>query len=133
MLPTGIIGIVVFHPTLRKAAIGIIESFLMALAVASVSLQIGFKGPDFSGTRRARMVRQEWSLIGSVVGFVTGLGVFAPVLAQYGYSLISAVSVSTLDYAIGVVISAVISIAVTAVFYKINVGSAEELLRKAEF
>ena len=133
LLPTGIIGIVVFHPTLRKAAIGIIESFLMALAVASVSLQIGFKGPDFSGTRRARMVRQEWSLIGSVVGFVTGLGVFAPVLAQYGYSLISAVSVSTLDYAIGVVISAVISIAVTAVFYKINVGSAEELLRKAEF
>ena len=60
----------------------------MALAVASVSLQIGFKGPDFSGTRRARMIRQEWSLIGSIVGVVTGAAVFAPVFAQYGLRVI---------------------------------------------
>jgi hypothetical protein len=132
LLATGSIGIVIFHPTLRKAVIGMVEAFLIALAVASVSLQIGFKGPDFSGTRRARMVRQEWSLLGSVVGVVTGVAVFAPVLAQYGYGLYYNSSVSTLNYAIGVVISAAISIVITAVFYRINIGSAEELLRKAE-
>ena len=132
LVATGFIGIVVFHPTLRKAVIAMIEAFLMSVAVASVSLQIGFKGPDFSGTRRARMVRQEWSLMGSIVGVITGVGVFAPVLAQYAYWLYyQASSVSTLNYAIGVGISAVISIIITVVFYKVNIGSAQEFSAKS--
>jgi hypothetical protein len=132
LLITGVIGIVVFHPSIRKAIIAMVESFLMAMAVASASLQIGFKGPDFSGSRRARMVRQEWSLIGTAVAAIVGAVVFAPVFAQYGLALLSGTSVSTLNYAIGVAISAAISIAITAVFYRINISSAEELLRKAE-
>jgi hypothetical protein len=132
LVATGAIGIVVFHPSLRKAIIAMLEAFFMSLAVASVSLQIGLKGPDFSGTRRARMVRQEWSLLGSIVGIVTGVGVFAPVLVQYAFGLYSGVSVSTQNYAIGVAISAVISIVVTAVFYRVNIGSAQEFLRKGE-
>ena len=64
LIVTGFIGILFFHPSLRKTIIAMVEAFFIAVAVASVSLQIGFKGPDFSGTRRARMVRQEWSLIG---------------------------------------------------------------------
>jgi len=129
---TGFIGIIVFHPSLRKAGIAMIEAFFMALAVASVSLQVGFKGPDFSGTRRQRMVRQEWSLIGSVVGVITGAAVFAPVLVQYAFGLYSGISVSTLNYTIGVAISAAISTSISAVFYKINIGAAQDLLRKAQ-
>ena len=109
-----------------------IEGFFMSLAVASVSLQIGLKGPDFSGTRRARMVRQEWSLLGSIVGVVTGVGVFAPVLVQYAVGLYYNSSVSTLNYAIGLAISAAISVVITAVFYRVNIGSAQDFLRKAE-
>ena len=132
LLATGFIGIIVFQPTLRKAVIAMIEAFLITLAVASVSLQIGFRGPDFSGTRRQRMVRQEWSLIGSIVGVVVGAVVFAPVFIQWGLAALYGTSVSTLNYAIGVGISAAISIAISAVFYKINISSAKELLRKAE-
>jgi hypothetical protein len=132
LLATGFIGIVIFHPSLRKAVIGMVEAFLMSLAVASVSLQIGFKGPDFSGTRRARMVRQEWSLLGSVAGITTGAAVFVPVLAQYAYGLYYNISVSTLNYIIGIAISAAISLIITAIFYRVNIDSAEELLRKAE-
>ncbi|MGA2681553.1 MAG: hypothetical protein ABSF44_07115 [Candidatus Bathyarchaeia archaeon] len=132
LVVTEAIGIFVFHPSLRKAVISVLEAFFMTLAIGSVSLQIGFKGPDFSGTRRARMVRQEWSLLGSVVGVITGVGVFAPVLAQYAFGLLSKVSVSTTNYAIGVAISAAISIAVTVIFYRVNLGSAQEFLRKAE-
>ena len=132
LIATGFIGVLVFHPSLRKAVIAMVEAFLMALAVASVSLQIGFRGPDFSGTRRQRMVRQEWALLGSVVGVIVGAAVFAPVLVQYALSLYTGTPVSALNYAIGVGISAAISAAVTAVFYKINIGSAAELLRKAE-
>ncbi len=126
------VGIVFFHPSLRKTIIIMVESFLMVLALASVSLQIGIKGADFSQTRRARMVRQEWSLIGLVICSLVGAAVFAPVLAQYALSLFSRTSISTLDYAIGVAISAAISLAITAVFSRINIGSAKELLRKAE-
>ncbi len=132
LLASGFIGIIVFQPTLKKAIVALIESFFMAVAVASVSLQIGFKGPDFSGTRRQRMIRQEWSLIGSIVGIIVGAVVFAPVFIQYGLALLYGTSVSTFNYTIGVSISAAISIAISAVFYKININSAKELLRKAE-
>ena len=57
------IGIVFFHPSLRKITVAMIESFLIVLPVSAISLQVGFKGADFSQTRRQRMVRQEWSLI----------------------------------------------------------------------
>ncbi len=132
LLATGFIGVIVFHPTLRKTIIAMIEAFLMTIAVASVSLQIGFRGPDFSGTRRARMIRQEWSLLGSVVGVITGAAVFAPVFVQFALALYFGTSVSTLNYILGVAISAAISIVITAIFYRINVGSANEFLRKAE-
>jgi len=132
LLATGVIGIVVFHPSARRIIISMTEAFLMAIAVASVSLSVGFRGPDFSGTRRARMIRQEWSLIGSIVGVITGGAVFAPVLAQYVLALFFGTSVSSLNYAIGLGISAVISVTITAIFYRINIGSAREFLRKAE-
>ena len=128
----GIVGTVVFHPSLRKIVVGLIEAFLIAVAVASVSLQIGFRGPDFSGSRRQRMVRQEWALIGTAVGVLTGAAVFAPVFAQYGLALLSKTSISSSNYAIGVLISAAISLAISAVFYRINVASAKDLLQKAE-
>jgi len=132
LLATGAVGIVVFHPSIRKAIIAMVESFFMAVAVASASLQVGFRGPDFSGSRRARMVRQEWSLIGTALAAVVGAVVFAPVLAQYAFALLSKTSVSTLNYAIGVAASAAISLIITAIFYKMNISSAEELLKKAE-
>ncbi len=126
------IGAVFFHPTLRQAIIVMVEAFLMVLAVSSISLQVGFKGADFTQTRRARMVRQEWSLVGLAVCALAGVAVFAPVLVQYGLALFSNTATSTLNYAIGVAISAAISIAISVVFHRINVGAARDLLRKAE-
>ncbi|MGA2387006.1 MAG: hypothetical protein ABSG33_10795 [Candidatus Bathyarchaeia archaeon] len=126
------IGVVFFHPSVREAIVATVEAFLMVLALSSVSLQVGFKGADFSQTRRARMIRQEWSLVGLIMCAVTGAAVFAPVIIPYGLSLLSGRSSSTLDYAVGVAISAVVSIAISAIVYRINIGSAEELLRKAE-
>jgi len=129
---SGVIGIAFFHPSLRKAAIGMAEALFMALAVASVSLQIGIRGPDFSGTRRARMVRQEWSLLGLIAGVIVAAAVFAPVLGLYAYGLAFNTLVSTFSYGFGVIASAAISAAITAVFYRINISSAQEFLRKAE-
>ena len=65
--------------------------------IAAISLQIGIKDADFSGTRRARMIRQEWSLIGFIIGAIVGAAVFAPVLAPYLLSLVFGSSISTLN------------------------------------
>ena len=133
LIISSIVGILVFHPTVRKIVIAIIESLLISIAAGAVSLQIGLKGPDFSGTRRQQMVRREWALIGTAVSFLVGIAIFIPVLAQYGLAFIKGTSVSTTNYAIGVVISVIISFTITAVFYKIDIGNARDFLRKAEY
>jgi hypothetical protein len=126
------VGIVYYHPSLRKTIVEIVEAFLLVLALASVSLRVGFKGADFTESRRARMVRQEWSLIGLAVCAIAGAAVLAPVVAIYLLSLLSSGYLSSLILAIGVVISAAISIAISTYFYKTNIDSANDLLRKAE-
>jgi hypothetical protein len=136
LLISGTVGIVFYHPTLNQAIVAFIETFFIVLAVGSISLSIGFKGPDFSETRRARMIRQEWSLIGVVVCAVAGAAVLAPlvpyVIASFASSFIPGLSASSFNLAISVIISGVISLVITAVFYRININSANDLLRKAE-
>ena len=61
LLAGGVVGIVFYHPSLRETIVAFIEALFIILAVSSISLSIGFKGADFSQTRRARMVRQEWT------------------------------------------------------------------------
>lgn len=129
---SSVIGVVFFHPTLREATILIVEGFLMLTALASVSLQVGFKGADFSQTRRARMVRQEWSLIGLLVSVATAAAVFVPVLVPYIFALVTGTHGGAFGYAVGVAISVVASAVISAVFYRVNVGAAQELLKKAE-
>ena len=136
LLISGTVGIVFYHPTLNQAIVAFIETFFIVLAVGSISLSIGFKGADFSETRRARMIRQEWSLIGVIVCAVAGAAVLAPlvpyVIASFASSFIPGLSASSFNLAISVIISGVISLAITAVFYRINIGLAQDLLRKAE-
>lgn len=132
LVASSVIGLIFFHPTLRVAAILIVEAFLMLIALSSVSLQVGFKGADFTQTRRARMVRQEWSLIGLLVTAGTAAAVFVPVLVPYILDRVSNTSGSTFSYAIGVIISAIVTAVISVVFYRVNIGAAKELLQKAE-
>jgi hypothetical protein len=135
LLISGVIGVFFYHPTLDQTIAAFLETFFVVLAVGSVALTIGFKGPDFSQTRRARMVRQEWSLIGLVACALAGGAVVAPLVVTVGLALftggaISAIALSNL--ALGIAIGAAISVAITIVFYRINIGLAREFLRKAE-
>ncbi len=132
LLISGSIGVIFYHPTLQEAIAAFIGGFFVLLAVGIVSLTIGFKGPDFSQTRRARMVRQEWSLIGLVVGAVVGLVVLAPFIVTAGLSLFSGDAISTSNLVIGIVVSAAISLIISIVFYRINLGIAADFLKKAQ-
>ncbi len=129
---SGSIGIIFYHPTLQETIAAFLEGFFVLLAVGIVALTIGFKGPDFSQTRRARMVRQEWSLIGLVVCGVAGIAVLAPLIVSVGLALFTGGAIISSNLAIGVVISAAISLGISIVFYRINIGLAKDFLRKAE-
>jgi hypothetical protein len=130
LIASGAVGIIFYHPSLEEAIVGFLEGFLILLAVGSISLTIGFKGPDFSQTRRARMIRQEWSLIGLIVGAIAGAAVLAPIVP---YILLSIFKIGfSYNLAVAVGISAVISVVISAIFYRINIGLADDLLKKAE-
>ena len=126
------IGVVFYHPTVPETIVAFFEGFFALLAVGIVALTIGFKGPDFSQSRRARMVRQEWSLIGLLVCAVVGGFVLAPLIVTVGLSMLTGGAVSLSNLAIGVAISGVISLGISVVFYRINVGVAADFLRKAQ-
>ncbi len=132
MLIGGFIGIVFYHPSMRATIVALIEALFLILALGSISLTIGFKGADFSQTRRARMIRQEWSLIAFIVGAIVAAGVLAPVLISTFASLFSGVSANSINLAISVIVSGAIALAISVIFYRINIGLAEELLKKAQ-
>jgi hypothetical protein len=130
LLISGAVGIIFYHPNLEVSIVGFLETFFVILSVGAVSLAIGFKGPDLSESRRARMVRQEWSLIGLAVCTVAGGAVLAPLAPYMLFTLFNIGS--SYNLAIAVAISAIISLSVTAVFYRINIGLADDLLKKAQ-
>ena len=130
LLISGIIGTIFYRPTVEDAIVGFVETFILVLALSSVSLTIGFKGPDFSQTRRARMIRQEWSLIGLIVSALVGAAVLAPLLPFVIFSFLG--SAASYSLIIGVIISAIISTVISVIFYKINIGLADDLLKKAQ-
>ena len=132
LLISGTIGVLFYHPALDQTIAAFLETFFVVLAVGSVALTMGFKGPDFSQTRRARMIRQEWSLIGLVACALAGAGVVAPVIITVGLALFTGGAIGMSNLALGIGISAAISVAITIVFYRINIGLAKEFLRKAE-
>jgi hypothetical protein len=137
LIVTGIVGTVFYHPSLRVIIVGFIEGLFLIMALGAISLSIGFKGADFSQSRRARMIRQEWSLINLVACVIAGLAILAPlipyVIGLFAASLIGGGGpVGSFDLAISVIISGIIASVVTAVFYRININSAKDLLRKAE-
>jgi hypothetical protein len=130
LLVSGTIGVVFYRTTLEESITGFLEALFIILAVGSVSLSVGFKGPDFSQTRRARMIRQEWSLIGLIVGAVAGAGVLAPLAPVVIFSFIGWTPFYSIY--VGIIISAIVTSVITAVFYRINIGLENDLLKKAE-
>jgi hypothetical protein len=132
LLLSGTIGVVFYQPSLQVAITAFLEGFFVLLAVGIVALTIGFKGPDFSQTRRARMVRQEWSLIGFVVCSTVGLCVLAPLILVVGLSLFIGGSINSSNLAISVGLSAAISLGISIVIYRLNLGIATDFLKKSQ-
>jgi cytochrome b subunit of formate dehydrogenase len=114
-----------------------VEALFLVFALGSIGLTFGIKGADFTAARRARMIRQEWSLISFFVCILAGLAILAPlapyILSKVASSFISIPwTIGPVELTISVVISGVIAAVLAAIFYRINVVNAKELIRKAE-
>ena len=135
LIITGTVGVLFFKPTLNFTIAGFAEGIFLIFALGAIGLTFGFKGADFTGTRRQRMIRQEWSLFSFIACTLAGLAIIAP-LVPYVLTTIApsflTLSMGPVELTVSLIISGVIATIFTAVFYKLNVDSAKELLRKAE-
>lgn len=136
LIVTGVLGSIIYHPTTTKIIVASLESFFLMLALGAVSLNIGFRGADFTEIPRPRMVRQSWALINMAAGFLVGIAILAPivpsVLASFLGGIMPNLQIPSLDPFVATAISGVIAIVIAAIFYKITLDSAKDFLRKAE-
>ncbi|NLD66900.1 MAG: hypothetical protein GX648_10065 [Crenarchaeota archaeon] len=136
LLVTNIIGNLIYQPSTALMIVGFLEGLFLIFALGSIALSIGFKGADFSVSHRPRMIRPTWSYISLAACGIAALGVLSPLL-PFAFTLITSpgpisLNIPINDLAIPVVISAVIAVVITIVFYRINVKMAQDLITKAE-
>jgi hypothetical protein len=130
---TGTAGTLIYHLSLQAAAVATLETFFLIFALGAVSLSSGIKGADFNELPRPRMIRVEWSLLNLVLCGIAGLAVLAPV-GFYVFSGVVATFIPgfpTINSPVAVAVSGIISAVFTLLFYRVSIGYAEELLRKA--
>ncbi len=135
LIITSSIGAIIYHPTTSLMVVGFLEGFFLIFALGSIALVIGFRGADFLQIPRARMIRPMWSFISFGACALAALGILSPFVPYLFAAFFTSGSVSalgTLDFTIPIIISAIIAAVITVVFYRINLNSAQELIRKAE-
>jgi hypothetical protein len=134
---TGIFGFIVYHPSLRATIVAYCEAVFLIFALGAISLSNGIKGADFTETPRPRMIHLSWSMINLCACLLAGVAILAPFFPYALSSMLSEImpgltGVALLDPLLAVVVSAIIAIILTAIFYRIALKNARELLTKAE-
>lgn len=129
---TGAIGFLIYHPSLQTTLAMAIESVFMVFALGALSVANGIKGADFSEAPRPRMIRTKWAFINMLTCAGAGLAVLAP-LVPYVLSTFSGSQLGIfIELYQAVIISGVIAVALTVIFYLMAIGNAKDLLTKAE-
>lgn len=136
LLITGTIGTIIYQPSIKAIIVAYLEAFFITLALGSISLNVGFKGADFTEVPRPRMVRQSWALINLAACAITALAVIAPliptVLSTFLASIMPGFQIPSIDAYYAVILSGIIAVAISAIFYRITLDTATDFLRKAE-
>jgi hypothetical protein len=129
-------GYLVFGPTLRTAATGIIEALLLAYTIGMVALSCGIAGADFRELPRPRMIRTEWRLTSMFLSAISGLLVVLPILAYGGVAVFGAmlplIGTNGAYLYVAWLLSGIIALAISYLFYRASVGYARKLLDSAE-
>jgi len=127
---TGTAGALLFSVSPRAIIIATLEAILLVFALAAISLSNGIKGADFNELPRPRMIRVEWGFINLIACALAGLAIISPIIPYAISSFIP--GFGFLDPIVAVAISGVVAAVLTAVFYRVAINNAQELLSKAE-
>lgn len=125
----GTVDTLAFHSSADLAFVAFVEGFLLMFPLAAISLSIGLMGPDFREEPRPRFIKVEWSLLNMILCFIAVIGIVSPFIPAAILSIFA--SGSQIDLFLPLGISAVISIIVTTIAYRIAVSNARGLLLKA--
>ena len=128
------VGFLVVRPSMNLIAVSLIESVLLVLAVAAVSIGSGIKGAQFIEAPRPRMVNPVTSFVNLFKCLIVGGIVLLPLLPNGAHLLALPMieSLPRLDLSIAVMISAVISFVLTYLFYRIALQNAKDFLAKGQ-
>jgi hypothetical protein len=127
---TSTLGAIIYGIPFTVIFIGAFEAVFLVFALSAVSLANGIKGADFNELPRPRMIRVEWGFINLIACFLSGLAIISPLIPYVLSSFIPGIGV--LDPYLAVVVSGVVAVVITFVFYRLSLKNAEDLLLKAE-
>ncbi|MGE5637791.1 MAG: hypothetical protein ACM3WQ_03700 [Chloroflexota bacterium] len=129
---TGTVSALFFGSTFKSAIILSFEAVFLVFALGAISLSNGIKGADFNELPRPRMIRMEWNIINFVACALCGLAIISPLILYTVSKIFPAFGLGFSDSITGLVISGIIAAIVTAIFYRISISNAKELLSKAQ-
>ena len=132
LMITGTFGFLMYHPSLRATIVASFEAGFLVFALGSISLSNGIKGADFTEVPRARMIRLSWSIINLIACLLTTVAILIPFLPYILSAFIPNLIGFSVDLYQAVIVSAIITIALTIIFYRVALKNAKELLAKAE-
>ena len=137
LLVTGVVGFIIYNPTLSYAVVACLEAVFLVFALGAISLANGIIGADFTETPRPKMIRFLWSFINLVACLAAAAFILAPFVPNALSSIFSGVlpdlfGGSLFDQLLSVVVSGVIAVVVMVIAYQIAIRNARELLKKAE-
>jgi hypothetical protein len=129
---TGVVGVLLYHPSLRATIIAFLEPIFLVFAIGAISLSNGIKGADFTETPRPRMIRSKWAILNLLTCSLVFLAVLAPFVPYAISMVIPGLFNAFIDPYLAAAVSGFIATVITAVFYRVALNNAEELLSKAE-
>ncbi|MCL2475684.1 hypothetical protein [Candidatus Bathycorpusculum sp.] len=140
LILTSTVGAIFFKASPTMIAVGVLEGLFVLFALGTIGLLCGFKGADFTGTFRQRMIRPEWGLISFLACLGATLAILAPLVPYLLVNVIGGLlplpfalpALGLTELAISVGISGAIATVITVVCYRANLNYAKELIRKAE-
>jgi len=129
---TILVGIVMYHPSLPATITAVLVPIFLVFALGAISLSNGIKGADFTEVPRPRMIRVKWSMINLIFCSLAALAVLAPFVPYVLSIFVPGLFAAFIDPYLAIAVSGVVAAVITAVFYRVAVKNAEELLSKAE-
>jgi hypothetical protein len=129
---TDLVGILVYHPSLRATIIALLEPVFLVFALGSISLSTGIKGADFTEVPRPRMIRLKWSIISLIACALAALAALAPFIPYVLSTFVPSLFGASIDPYLATIVSGIIAAVITVIFHRVALENAEELLTKAE-